>query len=759
MSKNCIASLAVIAAFIIAAFNAQAANTIGNSTAFRVNISPLAANISQGQSQTFNVSVLGGAAPYSYAYLVSNTYGVTITNNTITFAYNGTYLVTAYVTDSNGITAYSGNSVISVAAPAIAIPKSNIMIDTGQYITLNSTLSGMSGNVTYQWYNATNSPGTAIPGANSSAYTLTGLSPAQNLTYYVIATEKSTNTVAARSNNAVLSVYPSLGVITDYYPPIINITAPHSFTINALYYVQVYGGTGEYVYSWNTSQLSPNAFVINSSCLSKSQYCTITAANVSRSVSGRLLLSVNDTSSGNASYASTQSFFITANPDPPLTPDYLGRNVSQLMHMPLRIGLITPASGQIVYGLGLGSDVVAVTAPVNDTLPSFGVTVPRNVTNIGLNYDYYLPDYFEELVNASVNYVPVDSGAFEGTLSAGLADFQAAGINAVALGGDFDRNISQVESDIMLVANTTGTASNGTSIVNGMNKIVGAIRNNVSGTPAPTVAMINWYGYGSMYVDGANSFIGSEIGLANAQDMFTGYYPSPSAGQLIAGNPDYIIASIFGAPYDNISTTYASLSSIPGIRNTTAWREGRVYVLGNLATNITDEPGQLSVYGALLYAVILHPSRFGFSRSAIPNNITAEWVNQEIKPNIHLQSPGATTAPSTTTIGPCQACIQGSGGTGVPSPPPTKATTYATTASSSTTTETTTVPPAPAQGKNVTPLSQPAPTSQRTTTAVPSLVTTNPVAPPAAPAGGSTNVLLSAANFIIKLVEKFLKTI
>ena len=372
-----------------------------------------------------------------------------------------------------------------------------------------------------------------------------------------------------------------------------TIISPHSFTVNALYNMQVNGGTGNYIYTWNTSELSSNAFILNSSCYSNSPFCEITASNVTESISGTLSVSISDTSNGNSSFESPQYYFVTADPDPPLPKDYLGRNVSQLLTDHLRIGIIIPSVGQIVYGLGLGSHVVAVTQVVDNTMPSFGVSIPQNVTNIGLNYDYYLPDYFERLVNTTANYVPIDAGAFEGTLSVGLADFQAGNISAVVLGGGFDRNISGVESDVMLIANTTNTTQQGTLMVTGMNHIINSARNGVAGTVQPKVAMINWYGYGSMYVDGSQSFIGSEINSVNAQNIFSGYYPSPSPGQLISSNPNYIIASIFGTPYDNISTTYQSLSTIPGIQDTNAWKEGRIYILGNLATNITDEPASI----------------------------------------------------------------------------------------------------------------------------------------------------------------------
>ncbi len=529
---------------------------------------------------------------------------------------------------------------VAIEAQAyVAVTPPNAVVDAGQTVALYAAVHNGTGAYAYQWYNATGGSDVEIAGANSYALNITAESAGQRLMYFAMANStraagNSTGNALLQSNYANITVDPALSIATDYYPPVVNITTPHSFTFNALYNIVVAGGTGNYSYSWNTSGLPYNAFIANSSCSSTGPLCIITAGNVTGSVSGTLTVSVYDSSAGNASYANTQYYLLTANPDPPLVSDYLDRNVSQLLRNPLRIGLITPGAAQIVYSLGLGNYTVAATAATEQVLRGFGARLPSTAADIGLNFDYYLPDYFEELVNTTADYVPIDAGAFEGTLTAGLQDFQAGGVNSVVIGGDFDKNISGVRSDIMLVANTTNSTPQGLEVTDAMGRILSGVNSRVYGVNTPTVAMIIWYGYGSMYADGSKSFIGSEIEEANGNNIFPGYYPSPSVEQLIAGNPDYIIASIFGTPYSNISTTYNQLATMPGIQNTTAWKDGRVYVLGNLATNITDEPGPLAAYGTLLYAIILHPQQFGYTNSSVPNNITSQWVEQNVMPSL-----------------------------------------------------------------------------------------------------------------------------
>ncbi len=86
----------------------------------------------------------------------------------------------------------------------------------------------------------------------------------------------------------------------------------------------------------------------------------------------------------------------------------------------------------------------------------------------------------------------------------------------------------------------------------------------------------------------------------------------------------------------NYTATLQAILSIPGINDTNAVREGHIYVLGNFAESLVEEPGPLSVYGALLLAIILHPSAFGLNSTTIPHYISAQWVNQYIKPNLNI---------------------------------------------------------------------------------------------------------------------------
>jgi iron complex transport system substrate-binding protein len=536
-------------------------------------------------------------------------------------------------------------------------------LDVGQYASFKITLpgtapaynvsvsyyqsNGISGNTpTYAasgnvlWLNITAYPSNSSIGIGigSNVFNVNASTETGSWAFNAIISNSPENTMTA--NVPLVKIYPPLSISTNYNSsgfyftapfPVINLTYGKEYTINALNSTRISGGTGVYNFNWNFSgQGNSNGILLSPSCASDSHLCTVTYTSDNSYEEGTLDVAINDTSEGTPIYGAVQNiqyYFITASPTVPLSRDWLGRNITAV-HAP-RIGILIPSIGQIVYALGLGTDVVGMSSISESALAPFGIKENSSIANLG---DYFeVPEFVPGLINSSSNYVPVDSGAFYSSLTSGISDMKEANITAVALGGDFDYNLTQVENDVMLVANTTGKTTKGLEVVQGMRSIAGNVTNSVASSPIQTVAMISYYDYGTMYVDGNQSFIGSEIRAAGGNDIYPGFYPSPSVSTLLSSNPDVIIASVF---VDNITNTTQLLSSIPGINSTSAWKNGNVYVLGNLATNITDEPGPLAAYGTEIYGMILHPHDFGLSANEVPHGITSAWVEKYIKPSL-----------------------------------------------------------------------------------------------------------------------------
>lgn len=289
----------------------------------------------------------------------------------------------------------------------------------------------------------------------------------------------------------------------------------------------------------------------------------------------------------------------------------------------IRIASLDPACSQIIFTLGLGDEVVLLDTYSRQILTYFNVTIPPNATILT---SIWPAPSIEAVVNASPTVICYDLG-FYGPST--LASFSSIGIPIIIINGTADRTFQQIETDAYLVAKALGVPERGLKVASWMSTVINSVTSKVSGLSKPTVLFMDWSN--PIYAPSNLTFIGYEIGIAGGLDVVNTTVPWPTLtpSQVLVYNPDYIIASDF---MGNCSATLTAIMQIPGINYTKAVREGHVYVLGNLATSLVEEPGPLSVYGAEVIAAILHPEAFGLSN--VPQCISSEWVLGMLKPTL-----------------------------------------------------------------------------------------------------------------------------
>lgn len=288
-----------------------------------------------------------------------------------------------------------------------------------------------------------------------------------------------------------------------------------------------------------------------------------------------------------------------------------------------RIASLDPACTQILFSLGAGGQVVVMDVYSKELLTSLGLAIPSNITI--LNSIWPAPPV-ETVVNASPSIICYDIGWY-GTSSLGA--FSSIGIPLILINGTADRNFDQVIHDVYVVASAIGMRQKGYAVASWINKTIDYILSKVSGQGKPTVVFIGWAN--PIYSPSNITFIGYEIYVAGGIDIVntTEPWPTITPSQLIAMDPDYIIATDF---MGNCSSTLSAIMQIPGVNMTKAAEDGHIYVLGDLATSLVEEPGPLSVYGAEVLAMILHPGAFGLGQ--IPRCISDEWVLSNVKPTL-----------------------------------------------------------------------------------------------------------------------------
>jgi len=281
----------------------------------------------------------------------------------------------------------------------------------------------------------------------------------------------------------------------------------------------------------------------------------------------------------------------------------------------IRIVSLAPSDTQILIALGLGKYIVGLDYYSYQLLEYLNLTneIPRNVTVFSQIY----PPNISGLLLLHPTVVVVEYG-LEAPY---IYKMQQAGLNLLITNSDYAYSFSQIEANIMKIAAYFNVTSKGEKLVNWMNQKIAEF----SSTGNTTIAYLLYVQPNlDFWTAGGNVFISNIIVSAGGLNVFSTYsgYPLLSPDRLLLANPQIIIASEMG----NYSYTMSLISSIPGIKNVSAYKEGKVYILGNLATDLLEEPGPLSVYAIEMIHDIIE--------GIAPKYITSSWIKENL--NISL---------------------------------------------------------------------------------------------------------------------------
>ena len=283
----------------------------------------------------------------------------------------------------------------------------------------------------------------------------------------------------------------------------------------------------------------------------------------------------------------------------------------------LRIVSLAPSDTQILIALGLGKYIVGVDYYSYQLLEYLNLTdeLPKNVTVFSQIY----PPNISGLLLLHPTVVVVEWGLEAPYIS----EMEKAGLNVLVTNSDYAYSFSQIEENIMTIANYFNLTSKGEELVNWMNQKIAEF----SSTGNTTIAYLLYIQSNlDFYTAGGNVFISNIIVSAGGLNVFSTYsgYPLLSPDKLLLANPQVIIAAEMG----NYSYTMSLISSIPGIKNVSAYKEGKVYILGNLATDLLNEPGPLSVYAIEMIHDIIE--------GTAPNQITSSWIKENLNVSLPI---------------------------------------------------------------------------------------------------------------------------
>jgi len=238
-------------------------NAVYNYVPPTVYLSETNSTIDVGQISDLYAVVTGGTPPYSYAWYNATTStpqliaGATTNSLIIKGTTTGVFKYFVNVTDSHPVTVKSNTISLIVNPPLMANPitPSNVVINSGQSVTLTANPSGGTTPYSYQWYYGSSSSTctTSISGATGSTYTA---SPTTSTYYCYRVTDSASTPETNISASDLVTVY----II--YYVPITitnsqNTATPAPFQqmipVNSLAYKQYEAGGLTNVAFYNAS--------------------------------------------------------------------------------------------------------------------------------------------------------------------------------------------------------------------------------------------------------------------------------------------------------------------------------------------------------------------------------------------------------------------------------------------------------------------------------------------------------------------------
>ncbi len=272
--------------------------------------------------------------------------------------------------------------------------------------------------------------------------------------------------------------------------------------------------------------------------------------------------------------------------------DQLGRTVT-INKIPQRIVSLAPNNTEILYALGLGDKVVAVTDYDNyptdvANKPSIGGYSNPNIEKIvSLSPDIIIADSIQE-----AEYVP---------------QLESKGLTVVGLD---PKNVDGVLEAIILVGKVTGKQDAASNLLSGMQSEIDVIKNktnDLKGSEKPRVFYVVWH---DPLMTAGKATLEDELitlsgGLNVAGDLES--YPVFSLENVLTTDPEVIIVgSAMGtdAPFQFIKTE-------PRLAETSARRNNRIY---EVSTDLSGRAGPRIVLGLQQFAQLIHPELFPSSK-------------------------------------------------------------------------------------------------------------------------------------------------
>ncbi|ADM27435.1 periplasmic binding protein [Ignisphaera aggregans DSM 17230] len=290
--------------------------------------------------------------------------------------------------------------------------------------------------------------------------------------------------------------------------------------------------------------------------------------------------------------------------------DALGRSI-EFEDIPKRVVSTMPSITEILFALGLGDRVVGVTTYCNYPPEVPKLVEEGKIQTVGGPWTLDL----EKIVALKPDLVLLSVSPH-----VRLKDkFDEYGLKTVFLKSNTAQNIYEIYSDIMLVAKIFRVEDRAQSLIDEMDAKLNSITSKLVGVTKPRVLHLVGPPSWGLYSAGGNTFIGWLIetaGGVNIARQYTGW-PRLDYEFILSQDPEVIVITVHDVDPNAI---YNEIINTP-ITETSAWKNGRVYLLLGEADDVLSRPGPRIVEALDILAHIIHPEIFGEIQRADVVNI------------------------------------------------------------------------------------------------------------------------------------------
>jgi iron complex transport system substrate-binding protein len=280
--------------------------------------------------------------------------------------------------------------------------------------------------------------------------------------------------------------------------------------------------------------------------------------------------------------------------------DALGREV-EIASVPTRVVSLMPSITEILFALGLGPYVVGVTTYCNYPPEVVELVKEGRVSTVGGPWTVDLEKVLSLKPDLVLAMVSPHARLKEKFAELGLRVFFLPDA----------RNVDDVIATIRLVAAIFGVEGRAEPVVKAIEDSVARVRSAVASAGRPRVLYLIGPPSWGLYSAGGDTFIGWLIEAAGGSNVAGVYssWPRLSREFIVSQDPEVVIISVMEADAKAIYTDI--LTNLPELLETSAWRNGRVYLITGEADDMVSRPGPRIGKALELLAQLIHPEIFG----------------------------------------------------------------------------------------------------------------------------------------------------